>query len=46
MTLWFYKTEISVGIEPFVRQKTKVKSAFTCNQDEISSRDETRPGMK
>ena len=23
-----------------------VKSAFTCNRDEISSRDETRPGMK
>ena len=22
------------------------KSAFTCNRDEISSRDETRPGMK
>ena len=22
------------------------KSAFTCNRDQISSRDETRPGMK
>ena len=22
------------------------KSAFTCNRDEISSRDKTRPGMK
>ena len=22
------------------------KSAFTCNPDEISSRDETRPGLK
>ena len=24
----------------------KIKSAFTCNRDEISSWDETRPGIK
>ena len=23
-----------------------IQSAFTCNRDEILSRDETRPGMK
>ena len=29
------------------RHREKViKSAFTCNRNEISSRDETRPGMK
>ena len=26
--------------------ESSIKSAFTCNRDEISSRDETRPGIK
>ena len=37
----------SSGDEISSRQKRiNSKRAFTCNRDEISSRDETRPGMK
>ena len=40
MTLWFYKTEISVGIEPFVRQKTKVRVRLHVTKMK------SHPGMK
>ena len=47
MEYWFgalsgVKPKLIAGTTSF----TKTKSAFTCNPDEISSRDETRPGMK